>query len=104
MEPPAIVIGTPEDYSYWVSRLRRSMAESGRDANDLVRVDARYHYASNRITIYRLANPSDERSIADTLAHELLHAVLYQLGEATAARLIDFVGKSVGSPGRTGGI
>ena len=104
MEQPSISVGTPEEYAYWVSRLRKFLGERGGDADALERLDARINYKGNRITLYRLADPSNERSVADTIAHELLHTLLYQMGEYRAAREIDLVGKPVGSAARVGGI
>jgi hypothetical protein len=104
MEPPVITIGTPEEYRYWEARLRKFLAGRHGAAVELERVDARYNYRENRITLYRLADPSNERLVADTLSHEYLHALLYQMGERWAAHAIDLVGKPVGNPGRSGGI
>jgi hypothetical protein len=104
VKPPDISVGTPEEYSHWVSELRKLLSEIGRDPGTLQQVDARYHYKDNRVTLYRLADPSNPLSIADTISHELLHALLYQMEEGHAARAIDWVGKPVGDPGRVGGI
>jgi hypothetical protein len=104
VEHPTISVGTQEEYAYWESRLRKFLADLGADPGDLERVDARYNYKDNRITLYRLANPSEDRSVADTISHEFLHALLYQMGEDRAARAIDLVGKPVGNPARIGGI
>lgn len=103
VEHPEISIGTPDEYAFWVSRLRAFLVERGADADELEQVDARYNYKANRITLYRLANASDVRSVADTISHEFLHALLYQMGERYAARAIDLVGKPVGNPARWGG-
>ncbi len=104
MEPPTISVGTPAEYAHWESEVRRFLTEMGTDANVLERVDARYNYKDNRITLYRLANPSHEGSVTDTISHEVLHALLFQMGEHFAARAIDLVGKRVGNAARTGGI
>jgi len=104
MEQPAISVGTPKEYAFWESRLRQFLTERGFAPDHLERVDARYNFKENRITLYRLANPSEERSVADTIAHEFLHALLYQLDERWAAHAIDLVGKPVGNPARIGGI
>jgi hypothetical protein len=104
MEPPTISVGTPAEYAYWESRLRKFFAEMGAAADEFERVDARCNYRENQITLYRLADPRDELSVADTLSHELLHVLLFQLGEHFAARAIDLVGKPVGHPARIGGI
>ena len=99
-----ISIGTPQEYSDWVSRLRAVYEARGAPANAIEQIDARYHYRSNRITLYRLPDPTDPVSIAQTLSHEFLHALLYWTGERTAARMIDFVARRVGSSQRVGGI
>jgi hypothetical protein len=104
VEHPSISVGTPKEYAYWEARLRSFLVDEGLNPDSLEQVDARYRYKDNRITLYRLANPADERSVADTLSHEFLHALLYQLGEQWAARGIDLVGKPVGNPARVGGI
>jgi len=88
----------------WESRLRKFLTAMGRDADSLERVAARYNYRDNRITLYHLPDPGNEQSVVDTLSHEWLHAILFQLGERFAARAIDLVGKPVGNPARTGGI
>jgi hypothetical protein len=104
VEHPTVSVGTPKEYSYWESRLRQFLIDRGADADALEQVDARLNYKSNRITLYRLADPSEERSVADTISHEFLHAMLYQMREYWAARAIDRVGKPVGHPARIGGI
>jgi hypothetical protein len=104
MEHPRVSVGTPEEYAYWKSRLAEAIRERTGKVDELEQVDARMNYRANRITLYRLPRPDDELSIAETLSHELLHALLYQLGEVWAARLIDFVGKPVGNAARVGGI
>jgi hypothetical protein len=103
-DPPSITVGTPREYALWESRLRKFLVSMGRDANSLERVDARYNYRENRITIYRLADPERELSVLETLSHESLHAILYQLGEHVAARAIDRIGRPAGNPERVGGI
>jgi hypothetical protein len=104
VEHPHVTVGTPAEYAYWESQLRKFVTAQGGDPANIERVDARLNYKGNRITLYRLADPSDERSVADTLSHEFLHSLLYQMDELLAARLIDLVGKPVGNPGRIGGI
>jgi hypothetical protein len=104
MEHPSVSVGSPDEYAFWKSRLTEFLVERGGEASDLERVDARLNYKGNRVTLYRLADPSNELSVADTFSHEILHALLYQMGELRAARLIDLVGKPVGNPRRVGGI
>ncbi|MGA8302278.1 MAG: hypothetical protein WA691_06265 [Thermoplasmata archaeon] len=104
MEPPSISVGTALEYAYWESRLRKFLRELGGRTNNFEQVDARYNYKENRITLYRLANSTDELSVAETISHELIHALLFQMGEHFAARAIDLVGKPVGNVARTGGI
>jgi hypothetical protein len=104
MEHPSVRIGTPEEYAYWKARLTSFVVDRGGEADELEQVDARLNYKANQITLYRLSNPLDERSVGDTISHEILHALLYQMEELRAARLIDWVGKPVGNPARVGGI
>jgi hypothetical protein len=104
MDPPAISVGTPEEYDVWEQRMRKFLQDRFGSSVSLERVDARYNYRSNRISLYRLADPADPGSVAETLSHETLHALLYQMGEEWAARMIDLVGKRVGDPLRRGGI
>ena len=104
VDSPSITVGTPKEYVCWAARLRGFFAELGANPDNFKPVDARYNYRANRITIYRLANPADELSIVDTISHEFLHGLLYQLGEQGAARLIDLVGRPAGNPSRIGGI
>ena len=104
MEPPKVTVGNPAEYRYWEARVRRFLEGRRKSTIVLERVDARYNYRENRITLYHLADPSDERSVADTLSHEYLHALLYQIGEEWAAHAIDLIGKPVGNPARAGGI
>ncbi|MCI4348731.1 MAG: hypothetical protein L3J93_00715 [Thermoplasmata archaeon] len=101
---PGIAIGSPKEYAVWMARLRRFLVERGVSPDEIEQVDARYNYGSNRITLYRLPRPGDGASIAETISHEFLHALLFQLGESWAARAIDLVGKPVGNPARIGGI
>lgn len=103
MEHPRVSIGTPEEYAYWKSRLTEFLVDRGGEADNLERVDARLNYKGNRLTLYQLADPANEISVADTISHEILHALLYQMGELRAARLIDLVGKPAGNPERIGG-
>jgi len=104
MEPPIVSVGSRAEYAYWEARLRRLYEQWGARGREFERVDARYNYRTNRITLYQLADPHEERSVADTLSHEILHAVLFQEGERDAARAIDLVGRPVGDPTRRGGI
>jgi hypothetical protein len=104
MEHPSVTVGTSEEYTYWKSRLATFLRDRGGESDELEQVNARLNYRDNRITLYRLADPGDERSVADTISHEILHALLYQMEELRAARLIDLVGKPVGNPARIGGI
>lgn len=104
VNPPTITVGSSKEYALWAGRLRKFFSELGANPDDFKQVDARYNYKGNRITLYRLANPSDELSVADTLSHEFLHGLLYQLGEEWAARMIDLVGKPAGNPARAGGV
>jgi hypothetical protein len=104
MEHPTVVVGSPQEYAFWKSRLTEFLVDRGGEADDLERVDARLNYKGNRMTIYQLADPDRELSVADTISHEILHALLYQMGELRAAQLIDFVGKPVGNPDRVGGL
>lgn len=104
MEHPTVTIGSPEEYAYWKERWTAFLAERGGEADNLERIDARMNYKANQITLYRLADPADERSVGDTISHEILHALLYQMDELRAARSVDWVGKPVGNPARTGGI
>ncbi len=102
--PPHISIGTPREYDEWVTRLRKAFGANGAASDSIEQIDARYNYRSNRVTLYRLPDGTDPLSIAQTLAHEFLHALLFQMGEGMAARMIDFVARPVGSPDRVGGI
>jgi hypothetical protein len=104
VEPPSISVGTAREYAYWESRLRKFLTEFRGRESVLERVDARYNYRENRITLYRLATPTDDLSVAETISHEMIHALLFQMGEQFAARAIDLVGKPVGNVSRTGGI
>lgn len=103
MDPPAITVGTPKEYAFWVARLRKQLARRGVRPDELEQVDARYNFSGNRIVLYRLAG-SEELSVAATISHEVLHALLEQLGEPFAARAIDLVSRPVGNPDRVGGI
>jgi hypothetical protein len=104
VEHPCVSVGTPGEYAYWKTRLSELVRARSGASDELEQIDARMNYRENRITLYRLADPRDETSIAETLSHEVLHALLYQMGERWAARLIDLVGKPVGNPARTGGL
>jgi hypothetical protein len=87
-----------------VNRLRSAVEARGGSPDSIEQINARYNYRSNQITIYRLPDPTNPLSIAETLSHEFLHAVLYWTGERMAARLIDIVGLPVGITERSGGI
>jgi hypothetical protein len=101
---PSVSVGTPKEYAVWAARGRAFLAEMGRSPDSLERVDAAINYRRNHITLFRLQDPARELSVADTLAHEWLHAVLDELGEGRAARELDRVVRPVGDPGRTGGV
>jgi hypothetical protein len=101
---PRISVGTPKEYAYWESRIRKFLVRQGTRPDELDRVDARYNFKENRVILYRLARGSDEWSVSETISHELLHALLDQLGERYAARAIDLVAKPVGNPARVGGV
>ena len=104
LQPPTISVGTAKEYAYWEVRVRRFLDQRGASPGQLERVDARYNFSDRRITLYRLADPSNDWSVAETISHEMIHALLDQMGEHYAARAIDIVGKPVGHPGRRGGI
>jgi hypothetical protein len=104
MEPPELSIGTPEEYEFWRSRRATFLGDRGGEADELGQPNSRLDYKGNRITIYRLADPSDERSVVETISHEILHALLYQTDELRAARAIDIVARPPGHPDRVGGI
>lgn len=104
MIPATITVGTRAEYARWIARWRRFLTARGLSADTVSQIDARYNFRENRITLYRLAEPRDERSVSDTLAHESLHALLLQLDEPWAARAIDLVAKPPGNPGRIGGL
>jgi hypothetical protein len=87
-----------------MGRLRKYWTQAGASPEDLEQIDARYNYDENRITLYRLLDPTDELSVAETLAHEYLHALLNQWGEFRAARQLDLVSTPARNPERTGGI
>jgi hypothetical protein len=104
MEHPGVAVGTPEEYAYWKARLSTFLRDRGGEADELEQIDARLNYRENRMTLYRLYDPKEERSVADTISHEILHALLYQMEELRAARAIDRVGRPAGHPERVGGI
>ena len=104
MEPPAVGIGTREEYELLNDRARSLLRAEGISPDQLERVDARFNYRSNRITLFHLQDSCDATSVADTISHELLHALLDQAGERHAARLIDLVCRPVGDPDRRGGL
>lgn len=101
---PIVHAGTPAEYAAWNARAQRFLRESGRDPADLERIDATISYSSNRILLFALLVPGEPYSVAETLAHEVLHALLDQLGERRAARALDYVSRPAGLPGRSGGI
>jgi hypothetical protein len=104
MEPPRISVGSKAEYAYWLARLRGSLAEDGGRADNIEQVDARYNYRDHRITLYHLSDPTDPLSVAETLSHEYLHALLDGLGEPWAARELDLVARPVRGGTRLGGI
>jgi hypothetical protein len=104
IEPPGVSVGSPKEYATWMARLGRLWTSAGLPVTDLERIDARYNYGTNRITLYALRDPTDEWSVAETISHEFLHALLYQMGEEGAARQLDFVARAARSPDRRGGI
>ena len=104
MDHPRITVGSPEEYAFWKSRISSFLTERGGAPDTLEQVDARLNYRSNCLTLYRLVDPADERSVAQTISHEILHALFYQMGELRAARMLDLAGKPVGDPDRIGGI
>ena len=104
MEHPAVSAGTPADHDYWATRFDTFLRDRGGEADARGRVLARLDYAENRMTLYRLPDARDERSAADTVSHELLHALLYQLDELRAARTVDLVARPADDPRRVGGL
>jgi hypothetical protein len=104
LEAPTIRVGPPHEYALWLDRLRVFLTNIGANADDIEQVDARYNYEENRITLYRLSHASEELSVAETLSHEYLHALLYQMGEQGAARSLDLISKPVRSGKRIGGV
>jgi hypothetical protein len=97
-------VGTTADYRKYEDRARRYLQELGRDPASLDRVAATINYRENRVLLFGLPDPSEELSVVDTLAHELLHAILDQLGEGWAARRLDEVVRPVGRADRVGGV
>ena len=104
MEHPRVSVGTPEEHAYWSARRTTFLRDRGGEANELEEVNARLDYKGNRITLFRLADPSEERSVADTISHEVLHALLYQMDELRAARTLDVAERRLGDPERNGGL
>jgi hypothetical protein len=104
MRHPTISAGTPAEYARGEARAREYLREYQIDPEQLVRVDARFDYLSNRIILFRLQEPGNELSVGDTVSHEILHALLDQEGEWLAARTLDLVCKPVGDPDRRGGL
>lgn len=103
-EHPRVELGSDAEYRYWNARAREYLRESGRDPAALERTDATINYAQNRVILFRLADPDDELSVAGTVSHEVLHAVLDQLGEGGAARSLDSVARPAGRADRIGGV
>jgi hypothetical protein len=101
---PGVSIGTAQEYSEWVKRLREAAVSRGGSPDSIEQINARYNYRANQITLYRLPDSTNPLSISETLSHEFLHALLYWTGERMAARLIDIVGLPAGTSERTGGI
>jgi hypothetical protein len=101
---PEVGAGSPTDYRRYEARARELLEVAGRPPDDLERVDAAFNYSKNRITLFNLQEPGRELSVADTLSHEWLHAVLDRLGEWRAARLLDAVVRPVGDADRRGGL
>lgn len=104
MEHPTVSVGTPEEHAYWATRFETFLRDRGGEADARGRILARLDYAENRMTLYGLPDARDERSAADTVSHELLHALFYQLDELRAARTVDLVARPPDDPGRVGGI
>ncbi|MCI4343005.1 MAG: hypothetical protein L3J92_02675 [Thermoplasmata archaeon] len=104
MDHPAISVGTPKEYAYWLNHLGKVWAQLGLPSDNLQQIDARYNYEVNRVTLYHLRDPSDDLSVAETISHEYLHALLDQEGEGPAARQLDLVAKAARSSERIGGI
>ena len=103
-EHPRIDLGSTRAYRYWTARAREYLRESGRDPAALDRTDATINYAQNRMILFHLADPRNELSVAETVSHEVIHALLEQLGERGAARALDSVARSVGRVDRAGGV
>ena len=104
MDHPTVSVGTAAEYAYWVKRLRKVLRSRGVLPDELEQVDARYNFEANRIVLYRLAHRTSELSVSETISHEVLHALLEQLGERRAARALDLVSRPVGDPVRVGGV
>ena len=104
MRHPSVSIGSVKEYEVGESRAREYLREYQIDPGQLVRVDARFDYVGNRITLFHLQDPKVELSVVDTLSHEVLHALLDQAGEWIAARTLDLICKAVGDPDRRGGL
>lgn len=104
MEPPAIHVGTREEYQRWAAKAEAFLAENSVCPDQLERVDSTINYRANLILLFNLQDPASELSVADTLAHELLHALLDQLGERRAARTLDLVARPVLERDRRGGV
>ncbi len=102
-EPPLARVGTHDGYLAWEAKARRFSQEAGRVPESLDRVDATIYYAPNRITRFGLPDPRNEISVAELLAHEVLHAALERPGGRSAARSLDSIGKAMGDARRYGG-
>lgn len=104
VDAPTIAVGNPAEYAYWVARLSKFLEERGAGPDLIDQVDARYNYRQNRITLYRLRVPAEPLSVAETISHEFLHALLNGMGEWTAARQLDLVARPARGDRRVGGI
>jgi hypothetical protein len=103
-EHPSIKVGSRQEYLNWKSRARIYLRELGRDPAALERVDATFNYRLSRILLFNLPDPTRELSVAETISHEILHALLEQMQERWGARALDRVVKPVGDANRVGGI
>jgi hypothetical protein len=103
-EHPLVEIGSSRDYRYWNARAREYLRESGRDPATLDRTDATINYDRNRVLLFNLPDPRNELSVGETFSHEVVHALLEQLGERWAARSLDAIARPAGAPDRIGGV
>jgi len=99
-----VSVGSPEEYRRSTALARQYLRENKVDPSQLERVDAVLNYSRNQITLFNLADPANELSVAETLSHESIHSLLDQVGEIWAARTLDRVTKHVRDPARRGGI